>query len=477
MKFSKTYQYIQLLSYAEKRLLKTRIKNVKQLAIYEYLCNESNIPEAESDAKNEMLVFYPKPHTVKTEALLRSDLRHVTAKVKQYVLEIQFNKNASEENYHNDSLLLDFLEQRQSFHLFQVEAKSLAQKAESRGDLRSYNACMLRLLKLQGQWSQFQEKEFISVYEQSRELEKMIIAECSLQFRIYEVLVAGLHSIMKERFPSHTKFLQPEIQSVLQLSDAQPIVKSKSLLIQLYLCKPSEKLALIHELIEVLESNHLSEFNLPILIHARNLEALELYKQNRLNDAQIAYRKLLQQQKEIPPAWMPIITYNFSTLLMRLGNYKEAYQFLERSEQHITKEVLQSMKGLRLVLMNNHVEAENLLPESEQGLARETIFYIRFIRAVVFYRRGDVELAENALMNLLQNVYYKSHTDSSIQDLVKLFLQLLKVQNIPGKKEKSKALEDLTKKITDYLASESDEYRSNSMIADWLRMETIAQLS
>ncbi len=475
MKFSKTYQYIHLLNYSEKRILKTRIKNEKQLSIYEYLCNESSIPEAESDAKHEMLSFYPKPHTPKTEALLRSDLRHVTNKVRQFILEIQFNKNASEENYLNDSLLLDFIEQRQSITLFQNEAKNIIQKAELRGDLRSYNACMLRLLKLQGQINQFQEKEFLSVYEQSRQLEKMIIDECSLQFRVYEVLIAGLHSILKERFSIHSQFEAPENKYQIELTDAQPIVKSKWILFQLYLCSPEKKLPLIHELIDVLESNHLSEYNVSILVHARNLEALELYKQNKLIEAEIAYRQLLQQQKEIPKAWMPIITYNFSTLLMRMGKYEEALQFLDKSDQHVTKEVLSSIKGLCLVLMNRHTEAEEHLPESEQGLSRETIFYIRFIRAVVYYRRGDLELAENALINLLQNVYYKSHSDSSIQDLVKLFLQLLKVQNIPSKSEKTKALKELSSKVSMYLSSESENYRSNSMIADWLRMEIANQ--
>lgn len=201
--------------------------------------------------------------------------------------------------------------------------------------------------------------------------------------------------------------------------------------------------------------------------------ALEYFLSGSYRQSLPFHKMALDNASTLPHERVIAFVFNYLSALMRLEQYAEAVRLIEK--YRATWEALPRvrdrflcLKAMNLIFLNDADAAWNCIPPDRKQSGIDHYYYYRFIQILVFYLRGELDLAMNETENFEHTVRYQDKDANYLRLilLMKKFLRLRGEKPALSRKEFEKSKSKLKAEMN--LAEIEKRLPDKALLYRWL---------
>lgn len=416
MRHSKAFSLITHLPPKARKIAAERLKNHKReqlFALYSTL-EKATASDEEPVAEEIYKKVFGKKYEKAKDYLLRNEYRLLYEELKELALQETFSQE-------NSVGLLQYLLENGAHELFEEELNEAWRKAEAEDDVEHLSSLTdLKIKYLLNNKTQAlgtaQELATLSL-KRIAWLQTIALREIR-QEEVRLKLAERLLQVYKQDFEPYT--LSTEINlKALEEDDAYAQYLSKRAHINA--ARGNEKIKLLHEILELKETIEKYEANADEAIcrFLINL-AQEYYLQGMYNEAVTYYSQAVPHIGNVPKAVSGALAYNYVLALMRAEKFDHAKATADEYRAYILTNKVNGGRGAFLfailsIYAGKADDAEQYIQLEAKKDGSEFYHFMRLALAMVYYLRGQADLALRECVNLDQAVNYELNREATLQ--------------------------------------------------------------
>lgn len=450
----KSQELIQCFTREEKALLR---KYLKAKGASESLPLYDVIMKADIDKKIDKSYLFSfiskEKFTPKKDVKLRHFLRILNEEIEQFII-LYSVENLIQKDVTKSIipciLLLQFLQEKNAFSLFEKEWNKYYKKAQQ----KKYFKLEKELISLYHEYVTHSQEEKLKYYDKLTQLLKRGI-ECQQSEYLEEL--RGLEQ--KLGFIYYTSMFTgqnieiPPYQDLVQINEKlldNDFFKYHQLLAQSFHEKSHEKRIPIFKALLV-SHDEVSKIRPELAINERdynNWLGHCYYFKNEYETSATYFERCIKLMT-LNPRWLRLeVVYNYISILTKLERFAAPIPIFEIYKKQIAKNERVRYRfgyiiAICLIFEGRANEAWSLLPKDIHNRPQNDFYYTRFIMVMIYFEENNLELFEREVTNIYQTAHYKTPAEILWLDVSKVFKKMSRIILLP----QSEQLEETNKLI------------------------------
>ncbi len=205
---------------------------------------------------------------------------------------------------------------------------------------------------------------------------------------------------------------------------------------------------------------------------------LEYFLNGNYEQAQNFYKRAITLLEENDRAVDLSLVFNYVSTILKLGAYEKAITIIDRYKKAIKENEkvfyrFECMRAMAYIFLEKVEKAYDIIPFKISHRPEPQYHYFRFIYAIVFYLRGDVENALREVRNFYQTVQKRDSLEVNVLPIIQFYRKCFRLINNRG--ITIEKLKKLQSRITDYV-KQTEPIHSEYLPFIWLREELKYQI-
>lgn len=453
---------------AELALFLKRSSNKRHFQLYEVI---QNLSHESFDLAMIFQKIYKKPYSPSKDYLIRNDFRHLGQRITQFIVLL----HSTESNQH-DYTLLKWLLEKKGYHLFEIEWKRSRKKAlktRHYKDLLHLNDLKIRFLRESQPLSKKLFQDIAQICDENENFLQQRNAERKLENELNRVFAKRSLKAYEPQTKLDTQQLPKDLH---QLIKENYYLHYLYLKVQSYILADEQKIQVLGEILSVLPAlkNRINTDEEATIVKASI--ALEYFLSNKYEKALKTYESILTDLHYLKQQQQLAVLFNYTTTLLRNQKYEKVAQLIAHQEKTIRKSNLADrfycIQSMCYLFLDQTDKAYHSLPDNFLQYSRHDHIYLRCILSIIFYKQGELSLAQNEIHNLVQTQVYKKDSVAIMQEMIRLFQQFYRLKSLPIKSEKRiQAEEELQTRLHQLNADQNPVENSQLLPMIWLGRE------
>ena len=469
----KTIEILSVMTKSELKLFEKKVinshKRVTLKKLYSYLKKQPKI-----DKEAAFLKVFNTPYTSKKDAIFRNELRLLNRELELFIVEQAWKKGLSINSDETQLSLIKLYLERKEFNLFEQTWKKLYKKSKEEG-LFSLKVKLIELFfSYKTTSSEIDMDVYCAIKLLLEEAMEATVAQMQVDYKELELKHAyiqrNLYVLNGHKYDFHRAKTYYRVVNPVPNDDMIALMEYN---IQSYFLDGLEKIRVLQKALkqaELLEEQHPKlRASIPMMKMTIGLEYFLLKEHSK---ADVIYVSALKNVAVLHPAQKSMVYFNYISNLVCLGDYQRAIEWYENSGEDwkdsplVTYRVGWVLCWAYIMIGDYEKPMDILLEHNIQQRPENDFIYARVLLTILYYSRGELELAEREAYNIIQNDRYKLAKEVAFIQYSKLIYQHLRAAYIADKDKRRTKLQEIQKEL-DKMYETKLTYTS-TMLHRWL---------